>query len=292
MREADLPEVAAQVILAYDTQCASGITTHRVSDLFCSKDGNLRADLVDFASSGRMSENLRTEITAYQLAPLDDSASEGPHAHVSRTVRTKPAARPATWSYELRLKQSISLMKSLDSEQPGLFAKLFDHWKVIYQWDPAKVARSVRAKQRPTEVRDFVYRLGNHALRDYSSMRSLVHHKGNVKTSVSDIVALKVDFLQAVLIVGAVYSFPGNSGFNKLECLGKAVSAPEGSSAGSAPPTVFKVIDFGAFGMRFVDTQGMQCMRQWKTGNNTVSRGQCARPWDNCGLPSVAPEAG
>ena len=123
-------------------------------------------------------------------------------------------------------------------------------------------------------------------------MRPLVHHKGNVKTSVSDIVARKVDLLQVVLIVGAVYSFLGNSGFNKLGSLGKAVSAPEGSSAGSAPPTVFKVIDFGAFGMRFADTQGMQCMRQWKTGNNTVSRGQCARPWDNCGLPSVAPEAG
>ena len=40
-------------------------------------------------------------------------------------------------------------MKSLGSEQRGRFTELFDHWQVIYQWDPAEVSRSVPAKAAP-----------------------------------------------------------------------------------------------------------------------------------------------
>eukprot|EP00969_Alexandrium_andersonii_P152020 6722476-Alexandrium_andersonii.AAC.1 len=69
-----------------------------------------------------MSEALRTLITSYQLALLDDAVAEGPHAHVSRTVRVRPAAKPWTWSFFLRLQQNIALMESTDIDT---FATMF-----------------------------------------------------------------------------------------------------------------------------------------------------------------------
>ena len=62
-----------------------------------------------WAAGGDMSDELRSEITAYQLCVLDDSMGEGPHALLSREATRSPRSSPAWWSGTFRLTQNLRL---------------------------------------------------------------------------------------------------------------------------------------------------------------------------------------
>ena len=68
-----------------------------------------------FAESGHMSERLGAEIHSYQLALVDDASAEGPHAHVSRTVKVRSASRPSFWSYSLRMEKNMEFFCKFDN---------------------------------------------------------------------------------------------------------------------------------------------------------------------------------
>ena len=93
--QADSRPAAAEFLRQHDAALANGARIHRVSEFFAGHNtGSLRSDMESWANGEPLSQRLRTELTAYQLAPLDDSLAEGPHAHVSHTVKAKAASKP------------------------------------------------------------------------------------------------------------------------------------------------------------------------------------------------------
>ena len=105
---------------------ASGQTPHRVIEKFCgTSPGTLRSDFIDHANGSAMSARLRLELTSYQLAVIDDSYSESPHAAMGKIVEAYPSSKEPYWCASFRLQQNIDAMRRLEEKLPGAFSHYF-----------------------------------------------------------------------------------------------------------------------------------------------------------------------
>ena len=86
--QADEAAVAQEMLAKYDTasrDVSRAIGIHRVSGYFCGHEkGSIRLDMERHAAGHGMSKTLASEILAYQLYIIDDTAQEAPHRDVSQ----------------------------------------------------------------------------------------------------------------------------------------------------------------------------------------------------------------
>ena len=211
----------------------------------------------DFAAGSPMSTRLRTEITAYQLCPLDDTAAESPHAHVSMTVKSKVASKPAQWSAKLRWEQNKALRTTVENMKLGAFHRCFTGWKSIVQRDLRKSNALIPAAITPSYAKDIVYRMGHCAIADWSVFRKFVTGQKSFKCiKPNSLMAMKVEYIGFLLTPGGIYSVPGDNGFASLG------SDPLNES--NAPPKLFQLVSFNAVRMDHVHTISMMKMKSWR----------------------------
>ncbi len=102
---------------------------HRVSMRFGA--GDLRTDMELWASGGRPSRRLKTELDAYKFCKLDDTWPEATHRDVSRDRRRVTHASQAWLSATLRLRENLLLWESLDAPGRLRFERMWRRWKAI-----------------------------------------------------------------------------------------------------------------------------------------------------------------
>ena len=250
----------------------------------------------EFAASGIMSARLRTEVTAYQLTLLDDTVAESPHAIVSRVVRGKPYSKPWLWSMELRFKQNVQLMESVNTLEAGIFNRFFNGWKSIVQRGELsrRSVSCIPAKKKPQVIAQMVYRTGKYGLADWSVFRPHLLGKNSIASLERTVIeTLQIDYLSAVLEPNAVYSLPQDSGFHELGPTGSATGRPP-------PPRLFQLVSLKVFNMEHVKTAKLFAFSRWgmpavlqkldiHTGSDSVGGSDVIDNYDV--IPSGMPES-
>ena len=153
---------------------ASGQTPHRVIEKFCgTSPGTLRSDFIAHSNGSAMSARLRLELTSYQLAVIDDSYSESPHAAIGKIVEANPGSKEPYWCASFRLKQNIDAMRRLEVKLPGVFSHCFLNWKFLCPidhlplWHPRKLTRREVRLPVVTFI-EKTYKVGEYSYKDLS----------------------------------------------------------------------------------------------------------------------------
>ncbi len=194
-----------------DVEAANRRQLHPVTELFAGQHAeSLRVDLQAYVEGSPISVDLHVQLRSYELCMLDDTWSESSHRDVSNFVRTARAASRPTWSAALRIKQNLSAYKACVGRQRRMFFDHFHQWKSIGQRDVGRANMLIPVRQRRSAVVSWVYRLGQHAHRDWASVFAL---RGPLTKTEDRLVLpvharVQVEYLQHVLVDGGVFSIP------------------------------------------------------------------------------------
>ena len=111
----------------------------------------------------------------------------------------------------LRLQQNLAVFDTLEGATVQRASIMFQRWKAIGQVNARRAILLVRRKVPSKTVLQFVYRSVQYALEDWSSRLRHALGIGKRVPMLRDILfdtRLKLDFLDRVLIQGAVFSLP------------------------------------------------------------------------------------
>lgn len=269
--QADDRDKAVLFVERYDKAIADPATklkVHRVSHYLAS--GPLGSDLRAYATGSPMSENLRTEITAYQLCMLDDSMQESPHARISRVAQAARPSKPPWWSATVRLKQNLAICESLDELKPRQSRAFFQAWKFLAHRNPSQHVRFhlIPKRIRTKPFLQMVYRLGQENRTDWSSLRILSGRESGVDIGSLRKLApdhtLWEDLFKRVCKPGLFFTVNHNySALSALDTLGQD-GAP-GLSKPTLDTTVcFQVVHLNPTAKRQPDTAAVQVERAMK----------------------------
>ncbi len=210
-RVAESREAALECVKSFDEDVAQrGIEScHRVSRLFLEHGGALRSDFEAFANGSLMSERLREELLAYELAPLGETSAAAVHRALTRPPLVGPRAKRAWWACSTRLAQNLEMYdRTCALRGPAHFAHLWQNYKAVLR----KPTQFMRRRPLKVPLRDFfdrVYLLGRHSLVDFSWLASSAWSPDGAirdKAHPCDGLATKREFLSLALQDHCYYS--------------------------------------------------------------------------------------
>ena len=242
-------------------------TLHRVSRyLLGSQPGQLGPEFRAWASAGRMSDRLRTELTAYQLCVLDDSFVEGPHAQVGRIARQTTKPSPSWWSSTLRLEQNFREYDRSVPEASGRFGRLFDSWRLMAQSRPSAYISGKPARVLRRDLLRSVYRTGAaQTQRDWTVLQPLTDKSSEALRAAkpTDKEVLIKEYLLAVFVPGSVVEVSDTRGVSLEELL--SGQASEGSGEALVRERRFyQVVSRTLVSKRFVTAEGLARLRRMR----------------------------
>jgi hypothetical protein len=204
-----------------------------------------------------MSRRLRTELTAYQMAMLDDSFQESPHGIITAIVRRAPSSLDSWWSANFRLRQNLALRKVMDREHPGRFADLFKHWRSLFSRKPTgRKLRHCRGFIRKDFLKK-VYRMDEYAFHNLNTMKkfqtSFQQLSAEAIADVSSEGKIMQEYVQMILKPDIVYSIMDDD-------MAIANPAPPASSGTEIcadiadPPLTFQVVSLQTKSLKTIRT--------------------------------------
>ena len=159
-RQAQRPEMAAEMLAKHDAFVAAGGQPRRVSVCLAGQHGDtLRADLEAHANGRGMSARLSAEVCAYQLCLLDDTRVEAVRRDVPHISARSPASVVALRAATLRLDQSLAFLEENTAARAWLLHR-YRAWTAILRVRPAKSRRGVKPKVKHRRVFEVVHRSG------------------------------------------------------------------------------------------------------------------------------------
>ena len=217
--QADEAAVAQEMLAKYDAakrDVSRAGCIHRVSEYLCGHEkGSLRLDMERHAAGHGMSKTLASEILAYQLCILDDTTQEAPHRDVSRLAKRSNGSKPSWWFASLRLKDHLEVYDQLDEDEEADMGRYLHSWKSVLQKDVALSRKLTPVKRSIQDVRKSIYRTDAVCLDDFQNLQDIVRFERYVepcgrdaKRNVTQLHALKVEYLNLVIEAGFVYTLP------------------------------------------------------------------------------------
>jgi hypothetical protein len=216
--QCDRPDIAQQFIKLYRSEMSTptgAANMHYVGHYFAGDvdkfEESLLLDMESHAAENGMSTDLRTAITSYQLAKVDEGRGESIHARANRVICSKPNSSSHLWSAEVRLEHNLDFYERCDNI--GL-AKEFEHayrnWKCILQPTFSKFLKGIPVRVGTQLFLDRVYRTGECAEADWSHLGKGVASimPKNTEKSFDFSLEMQCDYLRCVLTNGAVYTLP------------------------------------------------------------------------------------
>lgn len=147
---------------------------HRVSSRFFGDQG-FRQQLVHFIEGGQLDSAVRTEIRAYGMTPLDESAVEGVHREI-KLIKTKAVgSEEIWWGASWRLGQSLDVYDSMGgaSSRKQRLAS-WKGWKSILRQDLLGSRKMVNMKVPTRNFLAQVYWSGPSNLKDWGQLGTVL----------------------------------------------------------------------------------------------------------------------
>jgi len=166
-----------------------------------------------WATEKGMQEALALELLSYQMSKLDDTWQEATHKNVGQYCRTTPAAKIPRIAARQRLLQNLELHSSSARGRFDL-RRFLPFWKAIDQTSHKKAWKLIAPRTKAAGVIARVYKSGDTCMVDWSTaLRGQVFHDNvEAKVSPTTIARMQVEYLQALLKTGHVYSIPPAAG--------------------------------------------------------------------------------
>jgi len=203
---AGTPEGARSFLTQYE---AVGVERHhRVSvSIHRRFEAQLR-QLADGDSSS-VDELFRSEVLVFQRIPLCTDVAEGYHRGAKLTSTRAPSTKMPFLFASARLAQNLEFVLRRCQEPGGVdeFRREYTQWKRILQTSARKRQRNKKIK--PRDALAVIYRLGDHARVDWSSL-GMAHDQLDFleRARLEDIKKIQVEYINTVVVHRAVHSIP------------------------------------------------------------------------------------
>ena len=184
-----------------------------------------------------MSDELRSEITAYQLCVLDDSMGEGPHALLSREATRSPRSSPAWWSGTFRLTQNLRLAEQASVAGDSKLAFFYEKHHLLGQQNIRLYKRGQQKKQSKKSLNELVYRLGDYSLVDCSGFDALVDAGSNISAVAqnSSVKAMQLEYMSSIFKPGVIVTVPAGSAADHGDNMDSALNMSASGLGSTAP---------------------------------------------------------
>lgn len=162
------------------------------------------------AAGAGMSTRLAEAIGSYAQCKLDDTWCEAVHRDVSAISKRSAFSRLPHRAASLRLQQNIELASGLSDAEFKELAIMFSKWRAIGQRSATKARKLIPKRNgKNGAIVGKVYRIGFESQTDWSAaIGDILRHQAHPLVRLRRAAKLKVDFLNAVIQTGTVFSLP------------------------------------------------------------------------------------
>ena len=169
-------DIAQRCLVLFDSALAKDPSScHRVSVHFLQPGSLLRSQVEAFAGGGDVAHFLSAELRSYELAPLDETCSEGAHRDVNNIRTHAPGSEVGWWAASVRLGQNLRAYDDFRGKGLlGEFAKVWSSYKSVLQTDRKLSFQLRQFKCGRTDFYRRVYLLGQYAHVDLSWLTNAV----------------------------------------------------------------------------------------------------------------------
>jgi hypothetical protein len=200
------PDVAAHVLENYDkADEATKQKKHRLEHYFCSPEGMWRIDMEKHAARESFPKTLQDAFNRYSWCRLDEVPAEASHKEVHEIISGATNPREVWWSATASIHENFTIYDDWTARGlKGKFLEFFGHYKSILQTKKWKSTQLVDVRMVRSKVLDIIYNTDAVSLSDWSAFKGIYNSFGprNQQTASGHVMAVKIDFLKAVLLPG------------------------------------------------------------------------------------------
>ncbi len=203
-------EAVGRALQLFDDNEARGLGNHRVSRRFLTRGSAWRQALEIYAAQPEASlpADLLVALAEYDQVNLDETAVEGVHKDITRQRQLAASSKLAWQAASARMRQNLTLHSRFKQEgRAAEFERYYGRWKALLQRVPWKARLGIPRRVKAKAARHEIYRTGRFSFEKWSFAGVFAQSDGaGGGDKLSEIVALKVEYLRAVVVPGYVFT--------------------------------------------------------------------------------------